>query len=168
MCYFTQDKTDVFDWTRRNGGRWSSNTGPNTDHTIGTSAGYYIYIEASPRKKGDNAILYTPTIDRSGPRCEMSFWYHMMGKNIGSLNIWMMSNGVRTDVSDMLYLYLENALNVHYIDQGCPTRGPLSYNGGVDGLLFKILLTSYYPNTKSVMVTCRKDYYLLKIYIIIY
>ena len=58
--------------------------------------GYYIYIEASGRSPGDNAIITTPTVDRSGPRCEMNFWYHMMGTDMGHLNVWMTANSVKT------------------------------------------------------------------------
>ena len=33
---WTQDNSDVFDWTRRSGSTGSSGTGPSVDHTTGT------------------------------------------------------------------------------------------------------------------------------------
>ena len=51
--------------------------------------GHYAYIEASrPRVKGQNAILQTPMM-RSGiavGKC-LRFWYHMKGKNMGTLKV---------------------------------------------------------------------------------
>ena len=61
-------------------------------------AGYYIYIESSGRRKGDNAIISTPFVDKSGPRCEIGFWYHMLGTKMGHLTVWMMQNGVKTQL----------------------------------------------------------------------
>ena len=45
-----------------------------------------MFIEASyPRLPNDRAILTLPHIFKTGPRCELRFWYHMMGSGIGSL-----------------------------------------------------------------------------------
>ena len=45
-----------------------------------------MFIEASyPRLPNDKAILTLPHIFKTGPRCELRFWYHMMGSGIGSL-----------------------------------------------------------------------------------
>ena len=53
--------------------------------------GNYMFIETSyPRKRGDRARLeseiFPPT--PSNGRC-MSFWYHMKGGHIGTLNVYM-------------------------------------------------------------------------------
>ena len=53
--------------------------------------GYYMFIEtSSPRKNGDTASLISPTI-ASGPKC-FTFWYHMYGPHIDTLNIYTLSN----------------------------------------------------------------------------
>ena len=45
-----------------------------------------MFIEASyPRLPNDKAILTLPHIYKTGPRCELRFWYHMMGSGIGAL-----------------------------------------------------------------------------------
>lgn len=51
-----------------------------------THPGWYVYIEASyPRLPNDKAILTLPHIYKTGPRCELRFWYHMMGSGVGTL-----------------------------------------------------------------------------------
>ena len=39
-CTWTQDKTDVFDWTRAQGPTGTFTTGPTTDHTLGTGLSF--------------------------------------------------------------------------------------------------------------------------------
>lgn len=58
--------------------------------------GFYMYIEASnPRSKGHKAWLksaeYTPSLGRC-----LSFWYHMYGTHIHTLNVLMYQNGSRS------------------------------------------------------------------------
>ena len=60
---WSQDISDVFDWTLHSGGTPSSPTGPSDDMTGG---GNYMYIEtSSPRTTGDNAVMYSSNIDLS-------------------------------------------------------------------------------------------------------
>ncbi|MFT7813414.1 MAM domain-containing glycosylphosphatidylinositol anchor protein 1 [Arapaima gigas] len=114
ICGFSQDRSDVFDWTRQNyltqNPKRTANTGPDTDRS-GTkegmdARGYYMYIEASrPRAKGDMARLLSPlynvstTRGPSGfsrvPYC-ISFYYHMKGMHIGSLNVLLRMKGIAT------------------------------------------------------------------------
>lgn len=50
--------------------------------------GKYIYIEASqPRSKGDRARLVTSMFP-ADKRC-LQFFYHMSGKNIGKLTVYI-------------------------------------------------------------------------------
>ena len=55
--------------------------------------GYYLYIESgSPRHPGDKARLYSelyPAVNRT--QC-FSFWYHMWGSSVGSLNVYVLHN----------------------------------------------------------------------------
>ena len=45
LCRWTQDKTDIFDWTRASGPTGTGKTGPTNDHTVqnGKSNIYYYY-----------------------------------------------------------------------------------------------------------------------------
>ncbi|KAI4892509.1 hypothetical protein NFI96_024488, partial [Prochilodus magdalenae] len=109
ICGFSQDRSEVFDWTRQNhlsqNPKRSVNTGPDMDRS-GTKEGYYMYIETSrPREKGDRARLLsplynvTPARGPSGsgrvPHC-ISFFYHMKGKHIGTLNVLLRVKSIAT------------------------------------------------------------------------
>lgn len=112
ICGYTNQKSgDKFDWTRASGGSPSVNTGPSNDHTYGTSygnnsvcfycclrcfiyilvfsSGHYMYIETSGSspKSGDNAILSSPYYPKTTESC-LEFYYHMKGKDIGTLNVY--------------------------------------------------------------------------------
>lgn len=39
ICGYTQDTGDSFDWTRGSGATVTPNTGPASDHTLGSPAG---------------------------------------------------------------------------------------------------------------------------------
>ncbi|XP_065400162.1 MAM domain-containing glycosylphosphatidylinositol anchor protein 1 isoform X4 [Macaca fascicularis] len=95
ICGYTQDLTDNFDWTRQNAltqnPKRSPNTGPPTDIS-GTPEGYYMFIETSrPRELGDRARLVSPLYNASAKFYCVSFFYHMYGKHIGSLNLLVRS-----------------------------------------------------------------------------
>ncbi|XP_059557790.1 MAM domain-containing glycosylphosphatidylinositol anchor protein 1 isoform X4 [Myotis daubentonii] len=95
ICGYTQDLTDNFDWTRQNAltqnPKRSPNTGPPTD-VSGTPEGYYMFIETSrPRELGDRARLVSPLYNASAKFYCVSFFYHMYGKHIGSLNLLVRS-----------------------------------------------------------------------------
>ncbi|XP_059839057.1 MAM domain-containing glycosylphosphatidylinositol anchor protein 1-like isoform X2 [Hypanus sabinus] len=108
ICGFTQDTRDDFDWTRESNmtqdPKKTPNTGPRFDNS-GKRTGYYMFIEAStPRRPGDRARLISPLYNvthrvgfrtpRSTPFC-VSFYYHMYGKHVGSLNVLVRTQGVK-------------------------------------------------------------------------
>ncbi|XP_071487939.1 scavenger receptor cysteine-rich domain-containing protein DMBT1-like [Diadema antillarum] len=84
-CGWQQSRSDDFDWSRNYGHTSSYQTGPSGDHTTGY--GYYMYIETSPRFHGEDARLTSPAQYRYGPQC-LTFWYHMYGSSINSLNVY--------------------------------------------------------------------------------
>ncbi|OXU26669.1 hypothetical protein TSAR_014496 [Trichomalopsis sarcophagae] len=93
LCWWEQDPKHNFDWIRHRFDTPSSHigTGPTHDHTLGAgNDGYYLYIEASGRLVNDTARilspLYNASLTESG--C-FSFWYHMYGTTIGSLNVYL-------------------------------------------------------------------------------
>uniref|UniRef100_A0A3B4ZX85 MAM domain-containing glycosylphosphatidylinositol anchor protein 2-like n=1 Tax=Stegastes partitus TaxID=144197 RepID=A0A3B4ZX85_9TELE len=103
LCLFSQDKSDEFDWTRHSAStrdtKYTPNTGPSSDHT-GSKQGFYMYIETSrPRLEGDKARLLSPTFNMnaksSAPSVTycFSFYYHMYGKHIGALNVFLRQKG---------------------------------------------------------------------------
>uniref|UniRef100_A0A1A8RUY0 MAM domain containing 1 n=2 Tax=Nothobranchius rachovii TaxID=451742 RepID=A0A1A8RUY0_9TELE len=109
VCLFSQDKVDEFDWIRHSANtknpKNTANTGPSADRT-GSKQGFYMYIEASRmRVEGDKARLLSPTFninsksfsssspDGNKPSYCFTFYYHMYGKHIGALNIFLRQKG---------------------------------------------------------------------------
>eukprot|EP00116_Pleurobrachia_bachei_P003322 sb/3463584/ len=83
---------DDFNWLIGQGPTGSYGTGPDADHTLGTKLGHYLYIEGSyPRVRGDAAWLLSPWYTNPTPKCAMTFWVHMMGQDIGELNVYIMT-----------------------------------------------------------------------------
>ena len=50
-------------------------------------AGYYMYIEASPVRQGENAKLQVSVSGNGAAAC-LVFFYHMYGDAIGTLNVY--------------------------------------------------------------------------------
>ncbi|UCF62747.1 MAG: choice-of-anchor D domain-containing protein, partial [bacterium] len=93
---WTNETDDDFDWYVDAGGTPSASTGPSVDHTLGTSAGKYMFTESSsPNYPAQIAHLTTPFIDMSGVNQPgLSFWYHMYGATMGELHVDVFSGGV--------------------------------------------------------------------------
>ncbi|XP_014218104.1 uncharacterized protein LOC106646576 [Copidosoma floridanum] len=92
LCWWEQDPKHDFDWIKHRFDTPSAHigTGPTHDHTLGAgNDGYYLYIEATGRLANDTARilspLYNANLTDSG--C-FSFWYHMYGATIGTLNVY--------------------------------------------------------------------------------
>ena len=66
--------------------------GPN----LKPPTGHYFYIESSdPRVEGDVANIYSNTYRHSSHTCKLQLWYSMNGANMGSLDVYLV-----TDASD--------------------------------------------------------------------
>ncbi|XP_070565015.1 MAM and LDL-receptor class A domain-containing protein 1-like [Ptychodera flava] len=98
-CSWTNDQSDTFDWILTQGLTISPHTGPSVDHTYGNNSGYYIYIDnTADRTEGDPARLISPDVSfgTNQPKC-LTFWYHMYGAHIGSLNVYLKSGDTLGD-----------------------------------------------------------------------
>ncbi|XP_035827615.1 MAM and LDL-receptor class A domain-containing protein 1 [Aplysia californica] len=93
ICSFTQDTSDDTDWTRMLGSTSSVNTGPSSDHTYGTSSGYYMYLETSSGASGTTARLDSPSFVPVHQDLCVSFYYHMFGGSMGLLNVRLATAG---------------------------------------------------------------------------
>jgi hypothetical protein len=92
---WTQGTTDNCDWSRNpnNDGTPSGNTGPEADHTLGTIAGHFLFIEASSGQPcafdapggSPQAFLESPILEAGKNHYNISFWFHMYGAGMGSL-----------------------------------------------------------------------------------
>ncbi|MCB9855564.1 MAG: hypothetical protein H6818_07725 [Phycisphaerales bacterium] len=85
---WTQSANDNFDWTRDSAGTPSSGTGPSVDHTLGTSAGFYMFTETSQGSAGSTFILDGPCFDLATlTNPAFTFWRHMFGATMGTLSV---------------------------------------------------------------------------------
>lgn len=84
---------DTDDWIRNSGSTDSSGTGPSSG---ANGSLWYIYLEAGfAGTAGDSAILESPEIN--GIDRTLSFYYHMYGAGMGTLNVDVYSDGTWTD-----------------------------------------------------------------------
>ncbi|XP_068681521.1 MAM and LDL-receptor class A domain-containing protein 2-like isoform X3 [Montipora foliosa] len=82
---WSQSSTDDFNWTLHSGSTASSSTGPSLGHG---GYGYFMFIETSfPRREGDNATLEL-VLPGNGKLGCLSFYYHMYGADMGTLNVF--------------------------------------------------------------------------------
>lgn len=99
-----QDLTDNFNWTRKSGSTGSRGTGPTADHTYGTPTGHYMYIEASaPSRPGQLARLFTPVYTAVSQDQCLQFYYHMYGRQIGTLNVKVHRNATNKKLGIIQY-----------------------------------------------------------------
>lgn len=80
-----------YDWWASSGITPTNGTGPDGDHSSGT--GLYLYTEATSRNPGDEFVLRSPCIDISAPAF-LSYFYHMHGADMGSLEVFVVADGV--------------------------------------------------------------------------
>lgn len=92
LCEFTNDASADFNWQRGNSSTSSQSTGPSSDHTLGTSEGYFMYIDASNQKEFEVARLDSPVQTKTAGSC-VHFYFHMNGFDVGTLNIYAKSQG---------------------------------------------------------------------------
>jgi len=81
---WSQSSSDVFDWTLNSGPTPSLSTGPSLDLS---GTGNYVYTEATPQSPGDNAKLQLVVPRRNSTSC-LTFFYHMYGYSMGTLNVF--------------------------------------------------------------------------------
>lgn len=87
-------------WQADVGGTGSSGTGPTVDHTLGTTAGSYIYLETSTGAGQDT--FFSSPYDLSGMTVPcFSYWYHMAGATMGTLDVQIsvVGSGTWTTIS---------------------------------------------------------------------
>ena len=53
--------------------------------------GKYLFLEASDYRAGERAILVSSIIGPGKSIC-VQFWYHMKGKDVGSLKVYIQTN----------------------------------------------------------------------------
>jgi hypothetical protein len=82
--------TDAIDFRTYSGSTPTSNTGPSQDHTSGN--GNYLYLESSACYN-KYSILKSPCINIKDANQEFTFWYHMLGSEMGRLQVDILYDG---------------------------------------------------------------------------
>ncbi|XP_013404588.1 MAM and LDL-receptor class A domain-containing protein 1-like [Lingula anatina] len=77
-------------WVRKKGSTDTWWTGPRGDHTTGS--GYFMYLESSKMPVGEKIYMSTPYLAPTSGTC-LSVWYHMRGRHIGALNVYIQKGG---------------------------------------------------------------------------
>ncbi|XP_013409345.1 uncharacterized protein LOC106172943 isoform X2 [Lingula anatina] len=94
LCDFVQDLDAAQLFTFNRGNTLTPRTGPESDHTLGTVQGIYVYLEASNNHFNDSARLISPKL-RKNMTYAVTFWYHLFGDNVGSLSVYVEVNGTK-------------------------------------------------------------------------
>ncbi|MFC7443883.1 hypothetical protein C7H62_0046 [Mesoflavibacter sp. HG96] len=89
---WSQSATDNFDWTRNQNGTPSNNTGPNNAN----GGNWYLYTEATSNFNNTGDLI-SPCFDlTAASSANFSFYYHMYGNNMGTLNVDLSTNNGTT------------------------------------------------------------------------
>lgn len=92
LCGYTEPSAGAFKWQRQRAGSLTpgSTTGPPIDHTTLTGNGYYMIVSTNNGTLDDRAHLLSPLLQQSSASCELTFFYHMSGVNVGRLEVVIM------------------------------------------------------------------------------
>nr|MBC8343850.1 hypothetical protein [Bacteroidota bacterium] len=116
----------------------SSNTGPNIDHTLGTSAGKYAYLETSGGSTGSTSYLTGPCANFSNQPAILNFWYHMYGAAMGTLEVQQKVGGTWIATGWSKTGQQHSSMGAAW------TEATVSINPAADGIRFKgVRGTSY-------------------------
>uniref|UniRef100_UPI0037E86DE2 enteropeptidase n=1 Tax=Semicossyphus pulcher TaxID=241346 RepID=UPI0037E86DE2 len=90
MCLWRQPDDDDGDWIRTRSFTFPPLSGPDVDHTLGNSSGFYIVTPRSPgqwlKSFRIQSFHLTPP---PSPMC-LSFWYHMFGEDVHRLRVLLL------------------------------------------------------------------------------
>lgn len=97
LCSWRQVSKDNFDWLIKAGRTSATGSGPSSDHTLRDLSGHYLYLEGSfPQAAGDVARIMGPLFSRRSKLCKLRFYVHMSGEAIGTLSVFIISEGQRS------------------------------------------------------------------------
>ncbi|XP_056296071.1 enteropeptidase [Pseudoliparis swirei] len=87
MCSWRQDEDHDGDWIRTRGATFPPLSGPEADHTLGTSAGFYIVTPLSPGQWLKSFRIHSPPLPPPAQPMCLSFWFHMWGAEVQRLRV---------------------------------------------------------------------------------
>ncbi|XP_043921445.1 MAM and LDL-receptor class A domain-containing protein 1 [Protopterus annectens] len=92
FCFWQQGKNDDFDWALRARKTPAIGTCPTANHTLHSNTGHYLFLESSfSQLPFQMATISSPPICRRSKDCKITFFYHMFGKGIGNLELYIVT-----------------------------------------------------------------------------
>jgi hypothetical protein len=95
QCGYTDPSAGAYKWRLQRAGSVVPGLGPSIDHTTLSGNGYYMLVSASNGTIDDRAHLLSPLLQQASATCEMTFFYHMSGVNVGRLEV-LLTEGSET------------------------------------------------------------------------
>jgi len=89
QCNYTDPSAGAYKWQRQQAGLAipGTNSGPPFDHTTLSSQGHYMIVSINNGTIDERAHLVSPLVQQSSSTCELTFYYHMAGINVGRLEV---------------------------------------------------------------------------------
>ncbi|NUQ44299.1 MAG: proprotein convertase P-domain-containing protein, partial [Calditrichaceae bacterium] len=143
---------DDFDWFPDSAGTPSASTGPNVDHTLGTTLGHYMFTESSsPNSPAKTANLISPCIDLSGLSSPVvSFWYHMFGATTGEIHVDVSTDGGATWDLDIMEPLVGQQQTVQTDPYRKASADLSPYAGGVVRVRFRGITGSSFTSDMAI------------------
>lgn len=100
QCNYTDPSAGAYKWRRQRAGTATpgSGSGPLIDHTLLNSNGYYMIVSANNGTIDDRAHLLSPLLQQASATCELTFFYHMSGVNVGRLEVLLFEGAEKSRV----------------------------------------------------------------------
>jgi hypothetical protein len=92
QCNYTDPSAGAYKWRLQRAGAAipGTNSGPSFDHTTLSAFGYYMIVLINNGSIDERAHLVSPLLQQSSSTCELTFYYHMSGINVGRLEVLLM------------------------------------------------------------------------------
>ncbi|KAM6337543.1 apical endosomal glycoprotein [Alca torda] len=83
-CGWQDVSTSTYRWVRGRASLAAWDTGPHSDHTMGTDLGWFMVTVSPPAKTTATAWLRSPVMREAAATCEIRAWYHLSGSGEGA------------------------------------------------------------------------------------
>lgn len=98
QCNYTDPSAGAYKWQLQRAGAAipGTNSGPPFDHTTLSSTGYYMIVSINNGTIDERAHLVSPLLQQSSSTCELTFYYHMSGINVGRLEVLLIEGAEKS------------------------------------------------------------------------
>jgi hypothetical protein len=92
QCQYIDPSAGAYKWRRQRAGLSvpGTNSGPLIDHTTLSAFGFYMIVLTNNGTIDERAHLVSPILQQSSATCELTFYFHMSGINVGRLEVILM------------------------------------------------------------------------------